>query len=43
MGSDKDAEPKIYIMLRILEAYTLDLTVIGPMKRTTISTARATR
>ena len=28
MGSDKDAEPKIYIMLRILEAYTLDLTVI---------------
>ena len=50
MGSDKDVEPKIYIMFRTLKAYTLDLTVItetkhvvGPMKRTMISTAHATR
>ena len=32
MGSDKDVEPKIYIMLRTLEAYMLDLTVITETK-----------
>ena len=31
-GSDEDAEPKIYTILRALEAYRLDLTVIMETK-----------